>query len=222
MRRTIHALAIGFLLLTGQLIVGAAPETSVDALLAPMGLHIDYSHGRDLAAWLPDIEKYSARHYGEPTWRLAPKALVLHYTAGKHFPDELVTSKDVDGERPGLSVHYVVDGQRIWQILPPNVRTRGAYGFNHRGINIEMVASDGEDLFQNRQSTLQTTVALARVLMRRYDIPLTRVYGHSDVATMDPFHVPEVLDLIDAKPYDRTDPGEQNLNWIRRHLQNVP
>src|ERR1017187_2120624 len=90
-------------------------------------LPIDTSRARDVEAWKPQIAAYSLRHYGQKEWRLEPHCIVLHYTASSSFPWNLVHSTSSLGERPGLASHYVVDGRHIWQILPPQVRSRGAY-----------------------------------------------------------------------------------------------
>ena len=122
------------------------------------------------------------------------------------------------GETPGLAVHYVVDGDKIWEILPPNVRSRGCYGINHRGINIEMVAMDAQDL-AGRTKTLQTTARLTQHLMKKFSIPKKKIYSHQDVSLMDPARVPEVKDLVDGTPYYKIDPGPANMQTVLRMLK---
>lgn len=172
------------------------------------------SHTRPLAAWKPQIQAYSQRHYGENTWQLEPTVIVLHYTVSRGFPFNLVDTPDFAGETPGLAVHYVVDSEKVWEILPPHVRSRGAYGINHRAINIEMVAMEEDDLFYNRPQTLETTAQLVHCLQQQFRIPSTKVYGHADVATMDHKKVPEALDLLDAEPYGKPDPGYKNQWYV--------
>lgn len=177
-------------------------------------LPIDQTRTRELAPWKPLIQAYSQRHYGENTWELKPTVIVLHYTAGRGFPQNLVDTPDFAGETPGLAVHYVVDGDKVWEILPPNVRSRGAYGINHRALNIEMVALEEDDLFYNRTQTLATTAKLVHCLQQQFHIPSSKVYGHADVATMDLAIVPEALDLIDQEPYAKIDPGYKNQWYV--------
>lgn len=177
-------------------------------------LVVDISRQRDLAAWRGPIADYSERHYGERTWVLRPTAIVLHYTAGTGFPSNLVGSTSAAGETPGLSCHFVVDANHVWQILPPTYRSRGAYGINHRAINIEMVARDARDLAE-RRSTLATTASLVAACCRAFAIPLDKVYGHQDVATMDRQKVPEVFDRVSMRPYGKIDPGRENLRQIK-------
>ncbi|MEW6279959.1 MAG: peptidoglycan recognition family protein [Candidatus Eremiobacterota bacterium] len=179
----------------------------------PARLPIDRSRQRDLQAWKPQIQAYSKRHYGEDTWQLRPTCIVLHYTAGTSFPWNLVNTGSFLGERPGLASHYVIDGARVWQILPPDVRSRGAFGINHRAINIEMVAADAADLAR-RPRTLESCARLCGDLMERFSIPLEKIYSHQDVGAMDASLVPEVLDRTDPSPYGKVDPGEQNMQTV--------
>lgn len=191
----------------------AAPQAA--APLPRPVLRLD--RARSLAQWRGPITEYSRRHYGEATWKLHPTCIVLHYTAGREFPWNLVRSKTFAGERPGLASHYVIDGRSIWQILPPTVRSRGAYGINHRAVNIEMVAADAADL-QRRSETLRSCAGLLRSLTQEFGIARERIYSHADVARMDRRVVPEVLDLVNPAPYQKIDPGAANMQKIRQLL----
>ncbi|PIQ25091.1 MAG: hypothetical protein COW02_12805 [Comamonadaceae bacterium CG12_big_fil_rev_8_21_14_0_65_59_15] len=182
------------------------------------GLEVRLDRARPLADWKKTIAGYSERHYAEKTWELKPQALVMHYTAGEGFPWNLVNSKDFAGETPGLASHYVVDGETIWEVLPPFVRSRATYGINHRALSIEMVARDAQDL-AHRPSTLKSATRLASCLMRFYQIPEQKLYSHQAVSRMNPAEIPEVKDLIDAHPYHKVDPGENNMATIRKGLR---
>lgn len=173
---------------------------------------------RELASWKPQIAAYSQRHYAENTWELKPSVIVLHYTVSKGFPWNLVNTADFAGETPGLAVHYVVEGSAIWQLLPPNVRSRGAYGINHRAINIEMVAMDAADLAR-KPETLQAAARLTACLMQTYQIPLSKVYSHEQVSKMDSELTPEVLDRVDGRPYHKIDPGEGNMQTLKHLIE---
>lgn len=178
---------------------------------------LDRSRARNLSSWKPLVQAYSERHYGESTWQLNPTCIVLHYTVTKGFPWNLVNTHSFKGETPGLAVHYVIKGNKVWEILPPDVRSRGAYGINHRAINIEMVAMDADDL-ATKPETLKTCQELCKLLMKRYAIEKSHIYGHEDVATMDRKRVPEALDLVRGGPYHKIDPGEQNMKRILEGL----
>ena len=178
---------------------------------------IRHDRQRDLVDWKQDIANYSGQHYGESRWQLEPTCIVLHYTAGTSFPWNLVNSQSFAGERPGLASHYVIDGNNIWQILPTNVRSRGAYGINHRAINIEMVAADANDL-SYRTETLESCARLVAYLSGQYGIPLSKIYSHQQVGSMNRQTVPEALDLIDSRPYSKIDPGENNMKTVKRRV----
>ncbi|MFA5503874.1 MAG: peptidoglycan recognition family protein [Vulcanimicrobiota bacterium] len=184
---------------------------------AAQELEIDRTRSRKLEAWKPLIQGYSERHYGESTWQLMPTCIVLHYTVTRGFPWNLVRSGSFNGETPGLAVHYVIDGQKIWEILPPDVRSRGAYGINHRAINIEMIADDADDL-ATKTETMKTCQRLVQYLMKRHGIAKDHIYSHQDVATMNRKIVPEVLDLINGAPYHKIDPGQKNMEFILQGL----
>ena len=184
---------------------------------AAQELQIDRTRTRKLDSWKPQIQKYSERHYGESTWELNPTCIVLHYTVTKGFPWNLVNTDSFKGETPGLAVHYVIDGKKIWEILPTNVRSRGAYGINHRAINIEMVADDAADL-ATKQETMDTCRELVRLLMKRHGVEKSHIYSHEDVGTMDRKKVPEVLDLVTGSPYHKIDPGQENMEYILNGL----
>jgi hypothetical protein len=174
----------------------------------------DLSRVRPLESWKHQITEYSRRHYGEAEWRLEPKCIVLHYTAGRSFPWNLVNSPSFAGETPGLASHYVVDGPKIWQLLPPEVRSRGAYGINHRAINIEMVAADASDLYNNRKGTLDTTVGLVRDLLERFRLTPKDIYSHQQVAEMNTRVCPWVMDLVNPDPYSKVDPGAACMGYV--------
>lgn len=184
---------------------------------AAQELDIDRTRTRKLDQWKPLIQKYSERHYGESTWELNPTCIVLHYTVTKGFPWNLVNTDSFKGETPGLAVHYVIDGKKIWEILPTNVRSRGAYGINHRAINIEMIADDAADL-ATKQETMDTCRELVRLLMKRHGVEKSHIYSHEDVGTMDRKKVPEVLDLVTGSPYHKIDPGQENMEYILNGL----
>lgn len=182
-------------------------------------LPYDTSRARPLDEWKADIVEYSRRHYGEARWQLEPKCIVLHYTAGRSFPWNLVNTPDFAGERPGLASHFVVEGTRVYQLLPCEVRSRGAYGINHRAINIEMVGADAQDLMTSRKKTMETTAELVVELLQRYKLPVSEVYSHQQVALMDTDVVPWVLDLVNPNPYHKVDPGEGPMQYILERVR---
>lgn len=181
-------------------------------------LVIDESRSRDVESWKPQISKYSKYHYGDYEWRLDPKVIVLHYTVFETFPWNLVITDTFKNEAPGLAVHYVIDGEKIWRILPDNVRTRGCYAMNHVAINIEMIAKDADDL-ASRKKTMETCALLCQELMKKHDIGIEKIYSHQQVGKMDLKVTPEALDLVKSKPYHKPDPGPKNMETILKMLR---
>jgi N-acetyl-anhydromuramyl-L-alanine amidase AmpD len=181
-------------------------------------IEIDKSRARNISSWKEKISKYSNRHYKENTWELEPKVIVLHYTVSKTFPWNLVNSTSFANEEPGLASHYVVDKEKIWEILPTNIRSRGAYGINHVAINIEMVAMNSNELFKDKK-TLNNTIKLVKYLMNKHNIPINKIYSHQDVSKMNKKITPEIKDLVDSRAYGKIDPGENNMIYIKSYFK---
>lgn len=196
---------LGLLLLT---MVGAEPR-----------LTFDKSRARPLEAWKQAITGYSSRHYGEARWQLEPRCIVLHYTAGTSFPWNLVREQSFAGEAPGLASHFVVDGSHIYQLLPTDVRSRGAFGINHRAINIEMVGADQHDLMSQRRQTMDTTADLVVELLQDLHLSAREVYSHEQVSKMDTDLVPWVLDHVNPEPYHKIDPGQGPMEYIMSRVR---
>ena len=208
--RVAGALAAMKILFKSALLVWLALGGAVGAEMP----QYDRSKARPLEAWKPQIAEYSRRHYNEAEWKLEPKCVVLHYTAGRGFPDNLVESAEFAGETPGLASHYVIDGDKVWELLPPTVRSRSAYGINHRAVNIEMIAADATHLYGHRRQTMDTCAALVVQLLANFELSADQVYSHQQVALMDLKVVPWILDVLNPKPYHKIDPGEEPMRYI--------
>jgi hypothetical protein len=181
---------------------------------------IDTSRARDVETWKPGIAAYSARHYGEDTWELTPIAIVLHYTAGTSFPWNLVESDSYSGEGPGLGCHFVAQEDRVWELLPDNVRGRCAYGANHRSVSIEMVAQDGSDLVRNRKQTMRNAAVVVTKLMKKHNIPITSIYSHEQIDTFDG-SIPWVFDLVRGSGSGKVDPGEAAMEFMLAEVERL-
>lgn len=115
----------------------------------------------------------------------------------------------------------------IYRLLPLDRKATGAYGADHVALSIEMVALDQEDLL-SRPSQVFASFCLVRWLMERYQIPVTRVHSHFEVAVgLAVF--PEFTDLADpvwwfAYPMSsfRYDPGNGYMSLLRRYLLDSP
>jgi N-acetylmuramoyl-L-alanine amidase len=135
---------------------------------------------------------YSRRHYHQHTWKLtAPKAIVLHHTAGANWQSAWSTFANntaYNNEKPGVSAHFIVgkDGT-IYQCLPLTVRGRHAIGMNWTAIGIEFVqeSRSGKDGHWMDQQILARTaqanagLRLVRYLQARFGIKKSDVVGHA-------------------------------------------
>ena len=140
---------------------------------------------------------YSRRHYHQDTWRLsAPKAIVLHHTAGATWQPAWWTFADnsayasIPGqpEKPGVSAHFIIDKDgTIYQCVPLYVRARHAIGMNWKSFGIEFVQEgvsgrDGHWMDQqilNRDKQVRAGLRLVRYLQLRFGITDRNVIGHA-------------------------------------------
>lgn len=192
----------------------------------------------DMAKYKKQIQEYSKNHYHEDSSQLTPKIIVLHYTATSSFPDNLSNGASIADETgyiytngaPPLTAHYVIDGDKIYQILPNNIKSRGAYGVNQEAINIEVVALNSSDLATRAQS-LEKTAQLTQMLMKQNNISLNNVYGHYDVSNGT---VPGYLNYkpnsnqkttasqdYTGSGQGKVDPGVQNMSTIKTKIQQL-
>ena len=140
---------------------------------------------------------YSRRHYHQHTWKLtAPKAIVLHHTAGATWQTAWWTFAvntayaSIPGkpEKPGVSAHFIIGKNgTIYQCVPLSVRARHAIGMNWSSIGIEFVQEgrSGKDgHWMDRQILARTAQAnaglrLVRYLRARFGIKKSDVVGHA-------------------------------------------
>ncbi len=179
-------------------------------------ISIDYSRKRnDLEKWKSWIADYSLNHYGEKEWKLNPKAIILHYTSTSVFPNAFTNSNaPFRDEMPPTATQYVVQGTKIFEVLPPTVRCRGALGANHRAISIEMIAMSEDEVLKN-PDLMQATARLTAKLMRDYSIPFSEVYSHQDIdASIKTKKIPWVMDKLNEHGTGKIDPGARAMTKI--------
>lgn len=124
-------------------------------------------------------------NFGERRGVAAPDMIMLHYTAMTSAEAARDALCNPDNE---VSAHYVLaeDG-RLWQLVREEDRAwhagRGRWGacgdVNSRSIGIE-IANTGFHPFPEPQ--MRGLEELMRQIMRRWDIPVQNVIGHSDAA----------------------------------------
>lgn len=147
-----------------------------------------------------EMAAYSARHYGERTWRLRhPRAIVEHMAeAGSAAAVHNAFAADVPDvelhELPNVCAHFVVAGSgRVFRLVNLRTRCRHTVGLNWTAIGIEHVGyGDGDVLGDRRQ--LRASLRLTRWLRCKFGIPVAGVIGHAE-SLRSPFHRERVPSL---------------------------
>jgi N-acetylmuramoyl-L-alanine amidase-like protein/zinc carboxypeptidase len=144
-----------------------------------------------------EMAAYSARHYGQRTWRLRnPHVIVLHFTAGSTYSSAWNTfaanAPDL-GELPGTCSQFVIGKTGgIHELVPPTIRCRHTIGLNYTAIGIEMVQEAGpsshwaDRQILDRRPQIRAAVHLVAWLKLRYGIAMRNVIGHA-MANRSPF-----------------------------------
>jgi Zinc carboxypeptidase/N-acetylmuramoyl-L-alanine amidase len=144
-----------------------------------------------------EMAAYSARHYGQRTWRLRnPHVIVLHFTAGPTYRSAWSTfaaNAPSLGELPGDCSQFVVGKTGgIHELVPPTIRCRHAIGLNYTAIGVEMVQEAGpgshwaDRQILGRRPQIRAVVHLVAWLKQRYGIAIRNVIGHA-MANNSPF-----------------------------------
>jgi beta-N-acetylhexosaminidase len=146
-----------------------------------------------------EMAAYCKRHYGDRSYKLKPKLVVLHFTGGDDWrPAWNYFSQDVPDpefhELPGPASHFIIaQNGTIYQLVGTSLRSRHTYGLNHVAIGIEFAQSAGggsswaDKQILARTAQITAGLRLVRWLQVKYDIPATRVIGHS-MATGSKFY----------------------------------
>ena len=117
------------------------------------------------------------------------KYIVIHYT-GNRTDTAAANANYFKSVNRGASAHYFVDRTQVVQVVSDNDTAWSVgvnYGSNNlfskcknnNSINIEMCSTNGKIA----DETYDNTVALTKSLMKKYDIPASRVVRHWDVCS---------------------------------------
>ena len=136
---------------------------------------------------------YSARHYGERTWRLRrPRVIVEHVAlAGSASAVFNAFAPDVPdpelGELPNVCAHFVVSTRgKIFRLVNLRTRCRHTVGLNWTAIGIEHTGFADGDVLGNRRQ-MRASLRLTRWLRCRFRIRVRNVIGHRE-SLRSPYH----------------------------------
>lgn len=181
--------------------------------------------------WQQEYKAYFQRHYHDPTVKLDPKLICMHYTVmpdaqaiWESFRRGCNMSAGKGSVWGHVSVHLMIDQDgTVYQLLPFDHRCTGAYGVNHKAISIEMVATTEADLL-SRPKQVWASFMVVKDLMKRYNIPASGVIAHYEVSQGKSV-VPDYLDYADPdypdrypSKYFRSDPGPTYMSWLRSYV----
>lgn len=159
--------------------------------------------------WEKEYKTYFSEYYRDPTLKLDPQMIVLHYSGTRNFARlwwTFVNGGMYEGKKGHLSVHYAVDKDgTIYELMPPNHRARGTYGVNHVAISIDIIAKNQQEILNNNRQ-MKVSFALVKWLMKKFDIPKEKVLAHYEVAKGKDL-VPEYTDFHDKTYPDRYPPN---------------
>jgi hypothetical protein len=176
--------------------------------LAATGLLLPSPPRPDIESWqIPygpkrkrEMAAYSARHYGERTWRLRhPRVIVEHMAqAGSVASVYNAFAPDVPDpelhELPNVCAHFVVSSRgRIFRLVNLRTRCRHTIGLNWTAIGIEHVGYGDGDVLGNRRA-LRASLRLTRWLRCRFQIRVRDVIGHAE-SLRSPYHRERVPNL---------------------------
>ncbi len=117
------------------------------------------------------------------------KYIVIHYT-GNGTDTAKNNAKYFYNTYRGSSAHYFVDSKKVYEVVSPdnsawsvgeNYGSNNLFGIctNGNSINIEMCST----FSKIPQKTFDNTVELTKKLMKKYNIPTSRVVRHYDVCS---------------------------------------
>ena len=147
-----------------------------------------------------EMAAYSARHYGQRTWRLRhPHVIVEHMsqtsTAAAVYNTFAPDVPDVElHELPNVCSHFVISPTgRIFRLVNLRTRCRHTVGLNWTAIGIEHVGYADGDALGNRRE-LRASLRLTQWLRCKFEIRVHDVIGHAE-SLSSPYHHERVASL---------------------------
>lgn len=166
--------------------------------------------------------------------------LVLHYT-GNDGDTAINNAAYFQNNVVKASAHYFVDDTTVYRSVPElkvawavgghlysDVKNTGGgsmYGVitNRNSINVELCDTIRDGTYRASEATLANAVALCRDLMKRYQIPISRVYRHFDVTGkhcpryfMDETAWEQFKSRLEESPVSQDQFDKLMENWLHR------
>jgi N-acetyl-anhydromuramyl-L-alanine amidase AmpD len=183
-------------------------------------------------AWSDERERLTLayrRAHSDPSatdLTIAPRVIVLHYTAGgsakgtrSYFDNVRIEASRPELARAGavnVSSHYVVDRDgTIYRLQPETRFARHCIGLNHIAIGIENVGDEAKYPLTDAQ--VAADAALVRDLAARF--PITHLLGHYEVNKFrdNPYYLERDPNYRNDKP----DPGVRFMARVREQVADL-
>jgi N-acetylmuramoyl-L-alanine amidase-like protein len=167
-----------------------------------------------------ETARYSKRHYGRDTYRLAHPRVIVEHMSGSSSGREAYATFAPDHpdavlhELPNVCVHFLVDGEgKIFQLVSLRLICRHTIGLNYTSVGVAHVGEKDDDVFGNDRQ-FKASLKLARWLRCRLDIPVKNVIGNAE-SLDSPYHEERVARL---KKQTFTDFPPSSMDRYRKRL----
>ncbi len=179
--------------------------------------------------WKNEYEEYFDVHYASPDLELvSPKVIAIRSLKAPSFQDVYFLYKHgtlYDEGDDGLlynhlSSHFVIDSNGIiYQTMPLNVKTKGAFGVEHSALTVELtgISADGFEVNSAQKQSLET---LLTVLVKKFKISPDKIYSTTEIASGKQ-RVPEYLDNGDSDYPDRYSPAKSTFGPPVTYMDNI-
>lgn len=171
--------------------------------------------------------EYLKDHHGltQKTPTIAPKMIVLHYTAGgtvesnfKYFnKTHLESARNTLKKQSTLNVssQFIIDRDgTIYQLMEPNQFARHTIGLNYCAIGVENIGSKKQPLTEKQ---VEANAKLVRHLTQKYKIEY--LIGHSEYGV---FRNSKLWKESDPKYFTgKEDPGKDFMTKVRLQVSDL-
>lgn len=171
--------------------------------------------------------EYMKEHHGldQKTPKIAPKIIVLHYTAGgtvesnfKYFNNLYLENQrsTLKNQSPlNVSSHFIIDRDgTIYQLVDPEMFARHTIGLNYCAIGIENIGSKAQPLTDKQ---VEANAELVRYLTKKY--PIEYLIGHSEYGV---FRNSKLWKESNPKYFTgKADPGDDFMKKVRTKVMDL-